>query len=221
MTPKKLSRRDFLKLSGLTLGATVIACSGLGYAATRAPQMTIREFTLRKDNSMNQRILITYATRAGSTAEIAAAIGETLAARGFSVDVKPVKTNPKLTDYDAVILGSAVRIGNWLPEMVDFVKQNQTALGNRPVALFTVHMLNLGPDETSQAARRAYLNSVRPLLTPVDEAFFAGKIDLDTLSFVDRLMVKMVGAAQKNSPLGDLRNWSEIQAWSSGIFKKA
>lgn len=218
MTPKKISRRDFLKLSGLTVGATAVACSGLGYAATRAPQVPTPQFTLRKDNSMNQRILITYATRAGSTAEVAAAIGETLAERGFYVDIKPVKTNPTLEGYDAVILGSAVRMGNWLPEMIDFVKQNQTTLAQVPVALFTVHMLNLGADETSHAARMAYLNSVRPLLKPTDEAFFAGKIDLRTLSFVDRLIVKMVGTAQKDSPIGDLRNWSEIQAWSSVVF---
>ncbi|MCX8061683.1 MAG: flavodoxin domain-containing protein [Anaerolineales bacterium] len=218
MSAQKLSRRDFLKLSGLTLGATAVACSGLGYAATRTPRLATPELTFRKDDSMNQHILITYATRAGSTAEIAVAIGETLAGRGFGVDVKPVKANPALDGYDAVILGSAVRMGNWLPEMVDFVKRNQIALGQLPVALFTVHMLNLGADETSHAARLAYLNSVRPLLKPVDEAFFAGKIDLETLSFVDRLIVKMVGAAQKNSSLGDLRNWSEIQAWSSVVF---
>ena len=43
---------------------------------------------------MNNRILVTYATRAGSTAEVAAAIAETLAARGYAVDVKPVKEKP-------------------------------------------------------------------------------------------------------------------------------
>ena len=213
MTTRNLSRRKFLQLSGVTLGAIAITCSGLGYAATRTPKLAAPELAFEKDNAMNKRILITYATRAGSTSEIAAALGETLAERGFSVDVESVKTNPSLNNYDAVILGSAVRMSNWLPEMVDFIKKNQEALNQIPVAFFTVHMLNLGEDEVSRAARLAYLNSVRPLLSPVDEAFFAGKIDLETLSFVDRLMVKMV-----KSPIGDFRDWAEIRTWPTVMF---
>lgn len=162
---------------------------------------------------MHKKILITYATRAGSTSEVASAIGETLAGRGFSVDVKPVKTNPSLNDYDAVILGSAVRMANWLPEMVNFIKKNQEVLARIPVVVFTVHILNLGNDEVSRAARLAYLNSIRPLLNPVSEVFFAGKIDLETLSFIDRLMVKMV-----KSPVGDYRDWNIIRSWSTVIF---
>ena len=65
---------------------------------------------------MNDRILVTYATRAGSTAEVAAACAETLAARGYAVDVKPVKEKTQLTGYSAVVLGSAIRMGDWLPE---------------------------------------------------------------------------------------------------------
>jgi len=162
---------------------------------------------------MTKRVLVTYATCAGSTPEIGAAIGETLARRGFSMDVKPVKASPTLNGYDAVILGSAIRMANWLPEMVEFIKTNQSVLRSLPVALFTVHILNTGADETSRAARLAYLNPVRPLLTPVDEVFFTGRIELDTLSFVDRLMVKMV-----KSPIGDFRDWDGIRAWSSSIF---
>lgn len=213
MTTQQTSRREFLKLTGVTLGVMAITCSGLGYAATRAPKFSAPELAFEKDNAMKRRILITYATRAGSTSEIAATLGETLAGRGFSVDVKPVTTAPSLHGYNAVILGSAVRMANWLPEMVDFIKKNQEALSQTPVALFTVHMLNLGEDQASREARLAYLNAVCPLLKPVDEVFFAGKIDLDKLSFVDRLMVKMV-----QSPIGDFRDWHEIRAWSSVLF---
>lgn len=213
MIPQNLSRRKFLKLTGITLGAITIVCSGLGYVATRAPQFATSELIFEKENAMKKRILVTYATRAGSTSEIAAVLGEILAKRGFSVDVKSVKDSPSLQEYDTVILGSAVRMANWLPEMVDFIKKNQEALSRKPVALFTVHILNLGDDETSRNARLAYLNSVRPLLNPVDEVFFAGKIDLEALSFVDRLMVKMV-----KSPIGDFRDWHGIRTWSSVVF---
>ena len=213
MTMKKLSRRDFLKLSGLALGGAAAACSGLGYAATQSPKIATPELVFTKDNSMNKRLLVTYATRAGSTPEIAAAIGETLAARGFSVEVKPVKTNPPLAGYGAVILGSAIRIGNWLPEMVDFIKKNQAALAQMPLAMFTVHMLNLGEDEASRAARVAYTAPIHQLLTPVDEVFFAGKIDYATLSFFDRLMAMAV-EKQTGAATGDRRDWEQIRAWA-------
>lgn len=213
MSPRNKSRREFLKFTGLTLGAAAVACSGLGYAATRSPRTADPKITFEKDPAVNKRVLIAYATRAGSTTEIAAVIGETLAGRGFGVDVKPVKDNPSLQEYDAVILGSAVRMANWLPEMVDFIKKNQAEIGRKPVALFTVHILNLGDDEASREARHAYLNSLHPCLNPIDEAFFPGKIDLESLSFVDRLMAKVV-----KSPIGDFRDWKQIRAWSPVIF---
>lgn len=210
MPAKSFSRRDFLKAAGLTLAAAAATCSGLGYAATRTPEIETPELIYGKDNNMNNRILVTYATRAGSTVEVAAAIGETLSARGFAVDVKPVKDQPPLDGYQAVIMGSAIRMGQWLPEAVDFAKTNQQALSQIPVALFTVHIMNLGDDEQSRAARLAYLNPIRPLLKPVNEVFFAGEIDPAKLSFVDRLMGKMVKA-----PLGDLRDWDNIRNWAN------
>ncbi|MCC6147256.1 MAG: flavodoxin domain-containing protein [Anaerolineaceae bacterium] len=213
MTLPRFSRREFLKFAGVSMGVMAVSCSGLGYAAIHAPEFVTPEIVYSKDDIMNKRILISYATHAGSTPEIAAVIGETLARRGFSVVVKPVNANPSLNGCDAVILGSAVHMANWLPEMVDFIKKNQVVLSQMPVALFTVHILNLGNDEASRVSRLAYLNSVRPLLDPMDEVFFAGKIDLDALSFVDRLMVKMV-----KSPIGDYRDWDGICAWSSVIF---
>ena len=161
---------------------------------------------------MNNRILVTYATRAGSTAEVAAAIAETLAARGYAVDVKPVKEKPQLTGYSAVVLGSAIRMGNWLPEAVDFVKANQAALNALPTALFTVHMLNTGDDEASRAARAAYLDAVRPLLNGVETAYFEGKMYYRQLSFLDRTVAKMVKSAE-----ADHRDWDEIRQWANAV----
>lgn len=163
---------------------------------------------------MTKQILVTYATRAGSTAGVADFIGAELRCRDLDVVIQPVTASPDPGMYEAFIMGSAIRMANWLPEMVEFIKAKQSVLRSHPVALFTVHILNTGVDETSRAARLAYLNSVRPLLNPVDEVYFAGSIELETLSFVDRLMVKMV-----KSPIGDFRDWDGIRAWSSAIFQ--
>jgi menaquinone-dependent protoporphyrinogen oxidase len=210
---KKLSRRDFLKFAGATLATTTVTCSGLGYAATRVPEVDTPEHIFGKDDVMNNRVLVTYATRAGSTSEIAAAIGESLSQRGLLVDVKPVKDNPSLNGYQAVIMGSAIRMGNWLPEAVDFVKTNQSSLNAMPVALYTVHMLNTGDDDTSRNARLAYLNNVRPLLNTAQEAYFTGKMDFSRLSFMDRFISKMVKAVES-----DQRDWDNIKQWAKTVL---
>src|SRR4030066_566370 len=56
-------------------------------------------------------ILVPYATRAGSTAEVADAIGKNLAQNGAVVDVSAVKKVQSLNGYQAVVLGSAIRRG--------------------------------------------------------------------------------------------------------------
>jgi menaquinone-dependent protoporphyrinogen oxidase len=213
MKKQPFSRRDFLKVAGVTLGASALTCSGLGYAATRTPEFETPELSYAKDNVMNNRILVTYATRAGSTVEVAAAIGESLNKRGFAVDVKPVNEKPKLANYQAVLMGSAVRMGSWLPEAVDFVKTNQQALNKMPVALFTVHLLNTGDDEASRNTRTAYLDIVRPLLNQAEEVYFAGKMDFARLSFLDKFIAGMVKAVE-----ADQRDWDKIRNWAPAIF---
>jgi len=213
MSAKPVSRRKFLKAAGITLAASAFTCSGVGYVATRAPQTETPEFSFGEENTMTKRILVTYATRAGSTVDVATAIGKTLAARGFAVDVKPIKENPAVGEYQAVVIGSAVRVGRWVSEAVKFVTANQQALNAMPVAVFCVHGNNLEDDEPSQAARSAYLDNIRALIQPVDEAFFAGSVDPKRVSLLERVMINAV-----KSPVGDFRDWEKIQAWAQKIF---
>lgn len=161
---------------------------------------------------MNNRILVTYATRAGSTGEVATVIGQALTERGFAVNLRPIEEKPSLDGYQAVLIGSAVRMGQWLPEAVDFIKTHQQQLNTMPVALFTVHMNNLGEDDESEKNRHSYLDAVRPLVNPVDEAFFAGKMDFARLSFLDRLIAKLVKASEQ-----DLRDWNQVRAWAEEV----
>lgn len=212
MTPQRLSRRDLLKIAGLAVVGTVATCSGLGYAATRTPEILTTQLVVTKETSMTQKILVTYATRAGSTAEIAAAIGETLTARGFSVDIQPVKAQPALDGYTAAILGSPIRMGGWLPEMVRFAEVHQTALSAMPTALFTVHMLNTGEDEESRAAREAYLDAMRAVLPDALSAYFEGLMDFSRLSLLDRFISKMVKAVE-----ADHRDWDAIKQWAETV----
>ena len=214
---RKLTRRGFIKVTGLAVGAAAVACSGLGYlnsqSSGKPAPVDTPEFTYGKENAMSQRVLVAYATAAGSTVAVADAIGQALGARGFAVDVKPINANPKLDDYQAVVVGSAVHGGRWLPEAVAFARDHQAALRQMPVAVFCVHIMNLGTDEKSRQNRRAYLNTVRPFLSAVDEAYFAGKgMDPATASGFERFMAGLF-----NISTGDQRDWAKINAWASAV----
>ncbi len=166
---------------------------------------------------MNKHILVTYATRAGSTAEVATVIGEVLRARGFDVDVTPVKERPTVEGYQAAVIGSAIRMSNWLPEIVEFVRNNRAPLSRIPAAIFTVPMLNRDGSETSRRARQAYTAPIHQILNPTDEVFFDGRMDYSKLKFLDRAMAKAV-EKQTNTKEGDFRDWNKIRGWAQTIF---
>ena len=154
-------------------------------------------------------ILVTYATRAGSTYEIAARVAGVLRAAGASVEFKPITAVHELTGYDAVVVGSAIRMGHWLPEAVEFVKANRETLSHIPTAYFVVS--GLLRTETPQMRRKvlAFLDPVRALLEPVSIGLFAGKLDYSTMDGLDRNIAEAVSSAE-----GDWRNWEAIGEWA-------
>jgi len=81
-------------------------------------------------------VLVAYATNAGSTEAVAAAVGEELRKGGTPVDVRRIHDVSGLNAYGAVIVGGPMIFGAWHREAVDFVIQQQQALRHIPMALF-------------------------------------------------------------------------------------
>jgi menaquinone-dependent protoporphyrinogen oxidase len=168
------------------------------------------------NNPKQDKVLIAYASRAGSTAEVAGAIGQVLTNKGLAVDVKLLKDLKDLSSYQAVILGSAIRMGQVLPEVVKFVQANQAALSQVPTSYFVVCLTMHEDTEENRRTVSAYLDPLRAILKPASEGLFAGKLDLARLSFLDRAMAKMV-----KSPVGDFRNWDAIRTWAAQVIPSA
>jgi len=162
------------------------------YNGFAASEIEIPENRYGEDKSISPKILVAYATRAGSTAGVADAIGKKLAQSGAVVDVKPLKNVQSLDGYQAVVLGSAIRAGKVLPEIIDFVKAHKGELHKLPVAYFVVGMTLREDTPEKRKTVDAYLNPLRAEITPVDVGLFAGKLDYSKLGFFEKFIVKNI-----------------------------
>jgi len=163
---------------------------------------------------MSDRILVTYATRLGSTAGVAEAIGQTLAKSGAQVDVRPMAEVEDLSPYQAVVAGSAIRGHELLPEAMQFIRTHQAALLQKPFAAFLVCMTMAMRNPKGREFAATWLEPVRSLVRPVSEGLFAGVLDIKRISsFSDRLKFRLSVLFGVWSE-GDHRDWDAIRAWA-------
>lgn len=168
--------------------------------------------------STTTRILVTYASRAGSTAEVAQAIGKTLAEGGTQVDVMPMSEVKDLSTYEAVVAGSAVRGSKWLPEAVSFIQNHQSVLVQKRFAMFTVCItMSMKQAENYRTRVLGWMDPVRALVKPLSEGLFAGRLDFNKLPFNWDTLLLRLSVAFGIFPRGDQRDWNAIRLWAQGL----
>ncbi len=168
---------------------------------------------------LQTRILVTYASQAGSTAEVAEAIGQVLTQRGAQVDVRPMKSVTDLAPYQAVVAGSAIHGSKWLPEALQFVKTHRDELSRKPFAAFMVCIsLGMASADKYREGLAGWMEPVRRLVRPVSEGLFAGCLDFKKLPVTFNSLMMRVAVALKALPEGDHRDWKAIQAWAESIY---
>jgi menaquinone-dependent protoporphyrinogen oxidase len=167
--------------------------------------------------NMNNKILVAYTSKYGSTTEIAEKIGDVLRQSGLDVTVLPAAQVGDVLPFGAVVLGSGVYAGRWLKEAAAFLEENESALWERPVWLFSS-----GPTGEGDPVERMHgwrfpenLQPIADRIKPRDITFFGGKIDTDKLHLGDKLIVRAVKA-----PTGDFRDWRAIEAWANKIVEQ-
>ncbi|HUX75522.1 MAG TPA: flavodoxin domain-containing protein [Anaerolineae bacterium] len=211
----RINRRRFLKLAGGAVGAGALACGGLATLGLRQPAIEFAEPSCGEEENIGDRILVAYASRAGSTGEVAGAIGEVLCDGGATVDVRLAKGVTDVGPYRAVVVGSAIYMGGWMSEAAKFVETHRDALSRVPVAYFAVCLTMKDDTEENRRTVAAYLDPVReqvPQVQPADVGLFAGTLDYDKLPLLYRLIVKAM-----EQPEGDFRNWEAIRAWAGEL----
>lgn len=157
-------------------------------------------------------ILVAYASKHGSTREIAEVIAEQLRLAHLTVDLRDVAELKGVNGYDAVILGSAIYAGNWLSEAKRFAERHRAALSRLPLWLFSSGPL--GDDPKPHEDPKKLAESLGPVFVR-DHRVFVGKLDEDTVGLGERLIMKAVRA-----PYGDFRDWDAIHNWAQDIARE-
>lgn len=192
-----------------------------------------------------KRILVTYATMAGSTAEVAKVVGEEISKAGLNVDVQPISAIKDLRAYDGVVIGGPM-IRGWHRQAMGFLRKNRDILQKIPFALFVMSMsltktaemevggipvnvdeklpkLPANPSRLNFKERYSQLrNYLRPIVKaihpakPISIGVFGGRLEYGRLKWWAVLFVMLIVQA----PAGDRRNWPAIREWAAGVGQK-
>lgn len=159
------------------------------------------------------RVLVTYASRHGGTAEIADALGAALREERDEhpreVHVLPVGDLDGPSGFDAVLLGSAVYLGHWLHPAREFAAANVETLRRRPVWLFSSGPVGDPAVPSTEAVEAAELLE---RLGARGHRTFAGRLRRADLALGERAAARVAHAVE-----GDYRDWGEIRAWALDI----
>jgi menaquinone-dependent protoporphyrinogen oxidase len=188
------------------------------------------------------KILVAYATMAGSTAEVAQAVGEEIAKSGLQVDVLPLSEVKGLQAYDGVVVGAPMIMG-WHRSALGFLRKHRQDFQRIPLAVFLTAMsltrtgdMNVDgvtvtvdeelPKPPKEAGRLNFreryarlshylepiLKATRPT-KPASVGVFGGRLEYGRLKWWAVLFAMVIIQA----PAGERRNWPVIRSWAAGL----
>lgn len=155
------------------------------------------------------KVLVITASKHGATREIGAAIAAELREAGLTaVEAEPGEVSG-LDGYDAVVLGSAVYMTQWMENLRNLMAHHGRELRELPLWAFSVGLSGV-PVGAVQDPRRIgpHLLSINP----IDHQTFKGRMDLSGLSLRERSIARL-----GNAPEGDFREWDKIRGWARQI----
>jgi menaquinone-dependent protoporphyrinogen oxidase len=155
---------------------------------------------------MDGQVLIAYASKHGSTLEVAEAVDTVLKEAGLQTTLCEASRVQGLDEYDAVVLGAPIYMMRWHRSAHRFLRKHRRELEGKPLAVFALGPLHEDEAEWSKArgvlAAAFEADGVQPDAVEV----FGGKVDPGELHFP---LSKM--------PEEDARDWIAIAAWAAGL----
>ncbi len=158
------------------------------------------------------KILVTASSKHGTTTEIADAIAERLRGAGFEVVRQAPQDVVDLNGIDAVIIGSAVYMTQWMEPAAAFLERFETQLNRIPVWAYSVGLSGV-PKHSPQDPSR--IGPVLLKVHVVHHRTFPGRYVPSKLTLRERSIARLAGAVE-----GDFRDWKAIDEWTDGIIKE-
>lgn len=156
------------------------------------------------------KVFVTVASKHGGSLEIAEVITAELLNRGINTTLAPMEKDIWLTDYDGVVIGSAVYMGRWLKEAKEFVQHHHDTLEKISVWLFSSGPIT--SDKLALEEPPIDAQEIAQELSVKDHHIFAGKLDSTQLKLSEKLLARTVHAKD-----GDYRDWDDIREWAAEV----
>lgn len=167
------------------------------------------------------KILVACASAHGSTAEIGEFIARILRAYSVEVDVRAVQDVQDVSPYQAFILGSPIHAGMWLHEFSAFLERFESALTEKPAALFItcIRVMEEGGYEHA-LAEYVYQPTLQKLgITNV--GVFAGKMEVGAINWDERWLLasRYDGTEMSKHVNHDYRDWQAVATWANNVAR--
>lgn len=180
------------------------------------------------------KVLMLYGTRYGTTKGISDEIEKILQGSGLATDnfnLKDVKLKdiPALNNYDGIIIGTSIKMGNWTKIIKSFMQKRKAELKKKQASLGFYVCCGEAKNDIS-TAKEKYINSklekfgIQPALIDA----FAGAYDLREGSPLSGMMRKIIiGIMQKeegienpDGELYDYRDWDQIRNFANQFVER-
>jgi menaquinone-dependent protoporphyrinogen oxidase len=166
---------------------------------------------------MTKTVLVTFASQTEATAEVAEFIGKTLEEQGMIVTVKAVDQVTDLNRYQALVIGSGVKMDKTYREAQEFLKRSRQSLLQKQFAAFiTCGSLSKDTAENRDKAQK-YANQLAEAASarPLSQGLFAGRMDMSRAKgLIGLLMRKSASKAE------DWRDWDSIRGWAVDLAQQ-
>jgi len=167
------------------------------------------------------KILIVYSTTDGHTRKISRRLQGMIENQGNQVTVISVDdaSGIDLKPFDKIVIGASIRYGKHSPKIYEFIKENAQTLGSKSNAFFSVNVVARKPEKNKPETNPYLIKFLKQISwKPKTLAVFAGKIDYQKYSHLDRFMIRLIMWMTKGptDPKANIEftNWNDVEEFS-------
>ncbi|MHA1197849.1 MAG: flavodoxin domain-containing protein [Candidatus Heimdallarchaeaceae archaeon] len=184
-----------------------------------------------------KKVLIFYGTRYGATEGVAGRMAELIRENGNQAEVLDLKDLPNdripdFSNYDGILIGSSIRIGQWTKGVKKFIENKAEALNQfkGKKGFYVCSAYAADPDNYERVKVEYTIDGCQKYGIKELDLYdaFGGLMDFTETSRMGWLEKKLLKVAAKqasgekteNDSYTDLRDWDQIEKFTLEFIKK-